>query len=224
MSASSTLASTCMRRRFSPISNRTGVAKLAATVWPTSTWRLITVPDTGDRMLVRSRSSSACARAALRCSRFASALVMAARAMATCASEVSTRVTSWSSSDAEMYPRSTRARRRSSSRRACPSVAAARTSSASRLSMFASATVTSARFCWTRASNVRGSMRATRSPASTVSLKSASSSVIWPESWEPTMTVLRARRVPDETTTLSMSPGSTVARVYSSSPEAGARA
>ena len=38
------------------------------------------------------------------------------------------------------------------------------------------------------------------------------------------MTVFSARSVPDETTTLSMSPGSAAAKVYSSCSEAGARA
>ena len=59
--------------------NSTGACRLAATVCPASTLRRITVPSTGARMMVRSRSTWACLSSESRC-------FTAARALATCAS------------------------------------------------------------------------------------------------------------------------------------------
>src|SRR4029453_5478876 len=58
-SPSGTSASNRMRRR-PPIVKRIGAFTEAAMVWPTSTWRPITTPSIGDRMMVRSRLTRAC--------------------------------------------------------------------------------------------------------------------------------------------------------------------
>ncbi len=47
-SASDTLASICILDRSLAIMNRTGAFMLAATVWPTSTLREMTMPSTGE--------------------------------------------------------------------------------------------------------------------------------------------------------------------------------
>jgi hypothetical protein len=65
-SVSSTLTSTRMSRRFCAITNSSGACRLAATVWPRSTVRLMTMPSTGDVMRVRERFVWACASAASR--------------------------------------------------------------------------------------------------------------------------------------------------------------
>ena len=52
MSASSTLASICIFVRSRAIVKSVGVWKLAATVCPTSTFREITTPSTGETMRV----------------------------------------------------------------------------------------------------------------------------------------------------------------------------
>ena len=51
MSDSLTLAFSCILVRSWAITNRVGVWKLAATVWPTSTLREITTPSTGERIV-----------------------------------------------------------------------------------------------------------------------------------------------------------------------------
>ncbi len=54
--------------------NSTGACRLAATVCPASMLRRITVPSTGARMMVRSRSTCACLSSDSRCFTVASAL------------------------------------------------------------------------------------------------------------------------------------------------------
>ena len=51
-SASDTLVSTCILVRSCAIRNSVGAARLAATVWPTSTFRDTTTPSTGAVMFV----------------------------------------------------------------------------------------------------------------------------------------------------------------------------
>ena len=50
MSASSTLASICIRVRSRAMEKSVGVWRLAATVCPTSTFRAMTTPSTGETM------------------------------------------------------------------------------------------------------------------------------------------------------------------------------
>ena len=64
MSASLTFVSTCILVRSCAIVNNVGACRLAATVWPISTLREMTVPLMGERMMVRSRSTWACSSAA----------------------------------------------------------------------------------------------------------------------------------------------------------------
>ena len=52
MSASLTLVSTCILVRSSAIRNSVGAASDAATVWPTSTLREMTVPVVGEMIVV----------------------------------------------------------------------------------------------------------------------------------------------------------------------------
>ena len=67
------------------MTNSSGAEKLAATVWPISTARLMTVPEIGARIYVRSRSNWACASAASAWVRPAFALVTEAVAISTAA-------------------------------------------------------------------------------------------------------------------------------------------
>jgi hypothetical protein len=64
----------------------TGACRLAATVWPASTLRRITVPSTGARMMVRSRSTCACLSSDSRCLTAARALEICAWLTLDCAS------------------------------------------------------------------------------------------------------------------------------------------
>ncbi len=73
----------------------------------------------------------------------------------------------------------------------------------------ASATSTSARAWLTLASKLCGSMRATSWSRLTWELKSAKSSRIWPETWEPTCTVTTAFRLPVAETAAVMGPRAT---------------
>src|SRR3569623_518822 len=61
-SASAMLVSTSIFDRSSPIRNRVGDANDAATDWPISTLRVITVPWIGERIVVYSRLSCALSR------------------------------------------------------------------------------------------------------------------------------------------------------------------
>ena len=51
-SASATLVSTCILARSSAMTKMVGACREAATVWPTSTLREMTVPFVGETMLV----------------------------------------------------------------------------------------------------------------------------------------------------------------------------
>ena len=84
------VASTCMSRRFCAITNSSGDCRLAATVWPFSMARLITMPFTGEVMRVRARSTRACASAASRCATLACALLTCASVTPSWASAVFT--------------------------------------------------------------------------------------------------------------------------------------
>ncbi len=64
ISASSTFTWTFISRRSWASVNSVGASRLAATVWPGSTSRLMTMPPIGARMAVRSSSVRANSRAA----------------------------------------------------------------------------------------------------------------------------------------------------------------
>ncbi len=49
MSPSSTMAEICILARSSAMTNRVGALRLAATVWPTSILREMTMPSMGER-------------------------------------------------------------------------------------------------------------------------------------------------------------------------------
>ena len=85
-SLSSMLASTCMSCRFWAITNSSGDDKLAATVCPFSMERLMTIPFTGEVILVRAKSIRACASDDSRCATLACALFTCALVTAICAS------------------------------------------------------------------------------------------------------------------------------------------
>ena len=74
------------------------------------------------------------------------------------------------------------------------------------MASIALAAVRSARLCATLATNVLSSMTASSSPAFTSVLKSALSSLIWPDSCEPTLTVTSARTGPEVETNLRIGP------------------
>ena len=63
------LALTCILVRSSPMVKRVGEEKLAATVWPRSTLRAMTVPDMGLVIIVWERFSLAVSRVAFACVR-----------------------------------------------------------------------------------------------------------------------------------------------------------
>ncbi len=77
---------------------------------------------------------------------------------------------------------------------------------ASWLAKVASAAIRSAFACVTLEANVLESMVARMSPGFTSVLKSTFTSSTWPESWEPTLTVTRARTGPDVDTILRICP------------------
>jgi hypothetical protein len=79
------LASTCMSLRFCAITNSSGDCRLAATVWPFSMARLITMPSTGEVMRVRCKSTRACASAASRWATLAWAVLIWASVTPACA-------------------------------------------------------------------------------------------------------------------------------------------
>ena len=85
MSASSTLASTCIFVRSLAMVKRVGAARLAATVCPTSTARDTTTPSTGARIVVYSRSRRVWCNAASFCSTCARAACSIASATRSCA-------------------------------------------------------------------------------------------------------------------------------------------
>ena len=90
-SASSIATSSFMLVRSSAITNSVGVLNDAATVWPGSTWRARTTPDTGLRMIARARCVcdwASCARAAatLACATRRAATARCALARPVCSS------------------------------------------------------------------------------------------------------------------------------------------
>ena len=192
MSASSMAASTCMSDRLRAMTNSSGACRLAATVWPTSTLRLMTMPSTGERICVRSRSTRACCSCASRCLTMATAFCSCARATATCACATfsdspneAVRALAVSSSAGEMKFCASRSCLRFSSRCASPTSPCARATCASALCTLACAVSTEARAAstsavdWrTRYSKVSGSSRAISWPSLTSLLKSTNSSLI----------------------------------------------
>ena len=210
ISASSIEVSTCMSRKLRAITNSSGDCRLAATVWPASIERLITTPSTGARIAVRSRSTRACCSCASRCATTACALPVRAcatstwaRALRSSSTAESITARALSSSAPEMKLRSTSCCLRARSRRASArltdtreTAALAALTPAWALSTWARAASTSACAWRTRYSKVSGSMRAISWPLRTSALKSANSSLICPETWEPTGTVTSALSVP----------------------------
>jgi len=94
--------------------NSTGACRLAATVCPASTLRRITVPSTGARMMVRSRSTLAWRSSDSRCFTVASALLTCASPMRiwactafSCSRVAESTVWALSSSAGERYSLST---------------------------------------------------------------------------------------------------------------------
>ena len=225
MSASSIEVSTCMSLRLAAITNSSGACRLAATVWPTSTLRLMTMPFTGERICVRSRSMRACANCASRCLTTASAFCAWARDTATCASvafmlsaRLRARAAALSSSAGEMKFLATSSCLRSRSRwasctstRALPTWAWACNTLACAVSTEARAASRSAVDWRSRYSNVSGSSRAINWPCLTSLLKSTNSSLIWPDTCELTCTWVTGVTVPDAETAAAMLPRSILA-------------
>ena len=209
-SLSSMLASTCMSCRFCAMMNNSGACRLAATVWPFSMARLITMPFTGEVMRVRSRSIRACASAASRCATLACADFTCACATPTCActalSASTLLLTSARALSASLWAMncfSTRLCLRSKSRRASSRSTWARDTCDWAASTLACAVSTWARTAstsaWaerTRYSNVSGSIRANSWPALTSELKSTNKSLICPLTWVPTVTTATGLTAP----------------------------
>ncbi len=180
------------------MTNSSGACRLAATVWPTSTLRLMTMPSTGERICVRCRSTRACCNCASRCLTMACAFCTCARATSTCATATladwtseSTLALTVSSSAGEMKFCASRSCLRFRSRCASPTSPCARLTCASALCTLACAVSTDARAAstsavdWrTRYSKVSGSSRAISSPSFTGLLKSTNSSLICPDTCE----------------------------------------
>ena len=185
-SDSSMLASTCMSLRFWAITNSSGACRLAATVWPFSIARLITMPSTGEVMRVRCKSTRACASAASRWATLAWAVLIWASVTPACACAslsdsvvVLTRARALSASLWAMNCFSTRLCLRSKSRWASFRSTCAREMLARLASALACAVITAARAAstsaWaerTRYSKVSGSITAISWPALTSELKS----------------------------------------------------
>ena len=214
--------------------NSTGACRLAATVCPASMFFRITVPFTGARMMVRSRSTCACLSSASRCLTVACALAICDALTSICASTAfscsrveSCRVRALSSSAGEMKFFSTsiflRLRSRSASARFTltrPTSALCAASAETATATALRAASTSARVWLTRNSKLCGSMRAMTWSFFTCVLKSAKISSTWPETWEPTWTVVTAASVPLATTTAWIGPRSSFATRYFVSPVA----
>ena len=227
-SLSSTLASTCMSDRFCAITNSSGDCRLAATVWPFSIARLMTMPSTGEVMRVRARSMRACASAAWRCATLACALLIWASVTATCAwvalcasVVVLSRARARSASLCATNCFSTRLSLRSRSRRASSMSTWARETWARLAAALAWAVSTTAcaasrSACAerTRYSNVSGSICAISCPALTSELKSTSRSRIWPDTWVPTDTWVTGLTAPLADTVADNAPRSILAVRY----------
>src|SRR6185295_8622109 len=144
-----------------------------------------------------------------------------------CSRVLSNSVRALSSSAGEMNPLSTSIFLRLRSRSASASATLTRPTSAPCAARFDIATATalreastSARVWLTRSSKLCGSMRAMTWSFFTWVLKSAKISMICPETWEPTCTVVTAFSVPLATTTACSGPRSTAPMRYLVSPAA----
>ena len=209
-SLSSMLASTCMSDKFCAITNSSGDCKLEATVWPFSIARLITMPSTGEVILVRDKSMRACAKAASRCCTLACALLICACVTPSCACAALTdsllELTSARALSATLWATNCLSASdcwRSKSR--CDSIWStfARDTAALLAAMLACAVSTAAReasrsaCAWrTRYSSVSGSISAINCPAFTSELKSTKMSLICPLTCVPTDTCLTGFTAP----------------------------
>ena len=231
-SLSSILASTCMSCRFWAITNSSGDDKLAATVWPFSMERLMTMPFTGEVILVRAKSIRACARDDSRCATLACALLTCALVTAICASATLT--------DSPRLPTNARALSatlwvtnclstsvcwRSKSRCASAKSSLARDNWALLEATLACAVRTCARVesksAWaerTRYSKVSGSIKAINWPALTSELKSTYSSLICPDTCVPTDTWVTGFTAPLADTLACKLPRSILLVRYCTSP------
>ena len=227
-SVSSTLTSTRMSRRFCAITNSSGACRLAATVCPRSTARLITMPSTGEVMRVRERLVCACASAASRWRTLERAACTCAAVMAACAcaarkASVLVRTRAWARSASlwAMKPCATRSVLRRRSRPASARSTCARDTVASLASTLACATSTceraASRSAWawrTWNSMSCGSICAMIWPALTSELKSANSSRIWPDTCVPTDTWVTGMTCPEACTDATTAPRSMAAVRY----------
>jgi hypothetical protein len=216
------LASTCMSCRFWAITNSSGACRLAATVWPFSMARLITMPFTGEVMRVRCRSMRACASAASRWATVACALLIWASVTPACAwadlSDSVVVLTSARALSASLWAMncfSTRLSLRSRSRRASARSTSARDTLARLAAALAWAVSTAARAAstsacdWrTRYSKVSGSIWAISWPALTSELKSTYRSRIWPLTCVPTDTCVTGFTAPLADTVAEIGPRS----------------
>ena len=100
---------------------------------------------------------------------------------------------------------------RSKSRRACSRTTCALLTCTSLLPMTACCTIMSASAACTLLLNVDGSTTASNCPLVTRLLKSTSISVSWPDTCEPTGTVISGEIVPEEDTPSSILPEPTAA-------------
>ena len=202
-SASSTFTSSFIAARSSAITNRVGVLKEAATVWPGSIWRDRITPSTGERMvalarLVRSVDNCASAEltAALAAARLATARLDSALAVSSSAREGTLpEERRWISSNL-----ASEARVNSSVASACRTLALA-CSSAAWLRRMASLSFS-------------GSICARGWLLVTLSLMSTKTSSIRPESSEPTETSLVGSRLPVAVTYTVISPRSSSTVAY----------
>ena len=199
-----------MSDRFCAITNSSGACRLAATVWPFSIARLMTMPSTGEVIRVRARSMRAWASAASRCATLADAVLIWASvtpSWAWVALSVSVLVlTSARALSASLCATncfSTRLCLRSRSRRASSTSTWALDTCARLAAMVACAVSTAARAASTSAcdertrySKVSGSIWAINCPDLTSELKSTNRSRIWPETWVPTDTCVTGLTAP----------------------------
>ena len=172
--------------------NSSGADMLAATVWPTSTCRAMTMPSMGAVMTVWPRLTSLW---------FSDARDWMTLASADCSWASADRTMTWAASSSDSAIRSRAAS--SSDRRSW--VCASSRATASRATS-ASERARLARDCSTCDSNSEGSRRAMTSPARTMELKSAYSASMMPETWLPTCTVVTASSAPVAPTVSTTSP------------------
>ena len=190
-SASPISASNCMCDRFA-IRKRTGDENDAATVCPTSTSRLTTMPSIGARIVVRERLTSATRTPA--CAARTPALAAVSAAAACLAASCAASNSAWviKSLDDSWVARCAFVVRSSSSTfRRCASAMAWRWL---------------ARASASAVSYVDGSICAMTSPALTVELKSACSAWTVPETWVPVSTASLGSRTPLVSTSRAIAP------------------